>query len=126
MQPTATQHCPTLNHKFRSWSYCCKVNRRIKICRLKLNVRKSIFVVLIHFVVVRCIFLEMPFVVIIMVIISYVLKKQQEGCRRLCENTKGGHEPKTVEKHSIRKDGPLLNAAFSKWPTSQINCPPLF
>jgi len=24
------QHCPTLNHKFRSWSYCCKINRCIK------------------------------------------------------------------------------------------------
>jgi len=64
--------------------------------------------------------------VIIMVIISCVLKKQPEGCRTLCENTKGGHEPKTVEKHCIRKDGPLLNAAFSKWPPSQINCPSMF
>jgi len=24
---------------------------------------------------------------------------------------------------SIRRYGPPLNAAFSKWPTSQINCP---
>jgi len=76
-------------------------------------------------VIVRCIFLEMHFVVIIMFIISYVLTKEQEGCCRLCENTKGGQEPKTGEKHCIRKYGPLLNAAFSKWPPSQINCPPL-
>jgi len=75
--------------------------------------------------VVRCIFLEMHFVVIIMVIISYVLKKEQERCHRWCENTKGGREPKTVEKHCIRKYGPLLNATFSKWPPTQINCPPL-
>jgi len=74
-------------------------------CRLKLKVRKICSID--DFVVVCCIFLEMHFVVIIMVIISYVLKKEQEGCRRLCENTKGGHEPKTVEKHCIRKYGPL-------------------
>jgi len=55
-----------------------------------------------------------------MVFISYALKLEQEGCRRLCENTKGDHQPKTVEKHSIRRYGPLLNAAFSKWPPSRI------
>ena len=47
-------------------------------------------------------------------VISYALKKEQEGCRRLCENTKGGHELKTVEKHCIRKYGPLLNAPSQK------------
>jgi len=52
------------------------------------------------------------------------IKLEQEGCRRLCENTKGGQEPKTVEKHSIRRYGLLLNAAFSKWPPSRINCQP--
>jgi len=57
-------------------------------CHLKLNVNEM------HFcgnnvVVVRCIWLKMHFVVIIMVIIPYVLKKEQDGCRRLCENTKG-------------------------------------
>jgi len=64
-------------------------------------------------------------VVIIMVIASYTLKKDQEEGHRLCENTKGSHGPNKVEKHCIRWYGPLLNTAFSKWPSSQINCPPL-
>jgi len=64
-------------------------------------------------------------VVIITVIISYTLKKDQEGSRRLYENTKGDHEPNKVEKHCIRWYGPPLTAAFSKWPPSQIDCPPL-
>jgi len=67
----------------------------------------------------------MHFVVFVLVIISNVLKKEKEDGRKLCENTKGGYERKTVEKHSIRRYGPPLNTAFSKWPPSQINCPPL-
>ena len=64
--------------------------------------------------VIRCILLEMHFLVIIMVIISYVLKKKQEGGRRLSENTKGGYEPKTVEKHSIRRLRPSAKRGLLK------------
>jgi len=66
-------------------------------------------------VVVRCILLEMHFVVIIMVIISYVLKIEQEGGRRLCENTKGGHEQKTVEKHSVAYAENFHGERFVQW-----------
>jgi len=76
-------------------------------------------------VVVCCIFLEIHFVVIIKVVISYVLKKEQEEGCKLCEITKENHGPNKVEKHYIRWYGPPLNAAFSKWPLNQISCPPL-
>jgi len=52
----------------------------------------------------------MRFAVIIMIRISYALKKEQEG----------GHEPKKVEKHRIRRYGPPVNATLSKWPPSHI------
>ena len=74
------QHCSTLHHKFRNWLYCCKVNRRNKnVCEIQLPFQikclEKHFCSINNFVVVRCIFLEMHFVVITMVIISYVLKK---------------------------------------------------
>ena len=69
-----------------------------------------------NLVIVRCILLEMHIVYI---------KKSRKG-RRLCENTKGGHEPKTVEKDCIRRYRSLLHAAFSKWPPSRINCSLLY
>jgi len=52
-------------------------------------------------VVVRFIFLEMHFVVIIIVIISYVLKKEKERGQGLCENTKGGDEPKKLRSTAL-------------------------
>jgi len=54
-------------------------------------------------------------VVIIVVTILYILKKDQKGGRRLCEDTKGNHGQNKVEKYCIRWYGPPLNAAFSKW-----------
>ena len=53
------------------------------------------------------------------------VQQEQEGGHRLCENDKGGQELKNTEKHCIRAYGPILKAAFSKWPLSQNNCPPL-
>jgi len=126
---TKDKHCQTLNHIIRSWPYSYKVNRHIeKVCEIQLPFEIKSYEMQFcgnNVVVVRCILQEMHFVVIIMVIISYVLKIEQEGGRRLCENSKGGHEQKTVEKHCIRRYGPPLNVAFSKCPSSQINCPPL-
>jgi len=49
------------------------------------------------------------------VTILYILKKDQKGGRRLCEDTKGNHGQNKVEKYCIRWYGPPLNAAFSKW-----------
>jgi len=46
--------------------------------------------------------------VITTVIISYTLKKDQEGGHRLCENIKGSHGPNKAEKHFTRWYGPLL------------------
>jgi len=62
----------------------------------------------------------MHFVVIIMVIISQALKKEQDGGQTMCENNKGIHEKKKVEKHYIRRYGPRLNAIFSKWPRVKL------
>jgi len=69
----------------------------------------------------------MHFVVIIIVAISYVLKKEQERCKGVTGCVK---IPKRVTnlkrlKHCIRRYGPPLNANLSKCPPSQINCPPL-
>ena len=116
------------------WPCGCKVKGRIEnIHEIKLPFEVKRYEM--HFcgtlhssnlVVVCCIFLEMNFVIIIVVIISYILKKDHKGGRcRLCEDTKGNHGPNKVEKCCIRWYGPPLIAAFSKWPPSQINCPPL-
>ena len=37
------------------------------------------------------------------------MKKEQEGGHRMCENNKGSHGPKKVEKHCIRRHGPEMN-----------------
>jgi len=69
-----------LNHEFRSWPYSCKVNRRIEnVCEIQLPFEIKCYEM--HFcgenvAVLCCIFLEQHFVVIIMVIISYALKKE--------------------------------------------------
>ena len=47
------------------------------------------------------------------VVITCVEQVEERG-HRLCENNKGGHEPKNIEKRCFTTYGPPLNAAFSK------------
>jgi len=73
--------CRTFTHEFRSWPYGYNVNGRIEsvceitTCRLKLNAMKCIFCDKTVVKVYR-VFLEQNFVVIMLVTISYALKKE--------------------------------------------------
>ena len=120
---------PNTQPRISKLPYGCTVNRRIENdCEIRLLFEINCYKM--HFcgsnvVVVRCILQEMSFVVIIMVIISYVLKQEQEGS--LCVKIQKGVTNRKWLRNTacIRRYGLPLNATFSKWPPSQINWPPL-
>jgi len=64
----------------------------------------NVVVIRCFFAKIRCIFLETPFVVIDGYII-HIEKGAGKG-RKLCENTKRGHEQKTNENHCFKPGCP--------------------